>query len=263
MGNHHPRLALVTGASSGIGEAFACLLAARGCDLVVTARREDRLQALKARLESAHHCSVHVIPMDLSAPDSAEKLHQATQDLGLEVDTLINNAGYGIPQKFAETSWSDQARFIQVMAITPTRLARLYLPSMLERGDGRILNMASFSSFFPASPFLTLYSPLKHYVLAFSQSLAVETEGSGVTVTAVCPGPTETEWIDNTRTRGFVEGLPKFMVMSADEVARQGYRGMLTGKRCVVPGIGIKITVLMAKLLPASVMIWFLRRAFS
>jgi uncharacterized protein len=205
---------------------------------------------------------VLVIPMDLADPDSGAKLFEATTKLGLEIDTLINNAGYGMAGTFAENEWEDHARFIQVMAVSPTRIAHAYLQPMLKRGDGRILNMASFSSFFPGSPYLTLYAPLKHYVLALSQSLAVETEGTGVTVTAVCPGPTETDWIDSTGTRGFVEGLPSFMLKTPAEVALAGFEGMMRGKRCVIPGAGIKLSVALSRYAPAGLLLWFLKRTF-
>jgi uncharacterized protein len=258
-----PVTALVTGASSGIGESFCHLLARQNCEIVVVARREERLQALKNTLESAHQCKVHVLPMDLSDPESAVKIFAATEAIGLEIDTLVNNAGYGISDRFVETSWDDQQKFIQVMATTPSRLCHLYLPLMISRGGGRILNVGSISSFFPGSPSLTLYAALKHYILTMSQSLSVETEGSGVTVTALCPGPTETAWIDDTGNREFVDGLPAFMLLSADEVAKQGYQGMLQGKRCVVPGIGAKITLLLTKLLPSSLMLKLLRNNFA
>lgn len=258
-----PQWSLVTGASSGIGEALARVLAANGSNLVITARRVERLNRLREELESAHKREVLVVPMDLARPDSALELYEATQALGVEIDTLVNNAGYGMAGTFADIPWDEHAAFMQVMAVTPARLAHLYLRPMQKRGHGRILNMASFSSFFPGSPYLGLYAPLKHFVLAMSQAMAVETAGSGVTVTAVCPGPTETDWIEMTGTRGFVNALPGFMLMTPRDVAEIAHAGMLAGTRCVVPGVANKVAVSLARHLPPSLFLWALKRIFG
>jgi len=256
------RVALITGASSGIGESFCNLLGSKAKEIVIVARREDRLIKLKNSIEAENNCKVHIIAMDLSNPDSAEKIHSYTIEKGLQIDTLINNAGYSLTGKFIEYPWESQQKMIQVMIITAGRLIRFYLPEMIARGEGRIMNVGSFSSFFPGSPYFTLYAGIKHYILIMSQSLAIETVETGVTVTALCPGPTETEWIDNSGSREFVNSLPKSMLMTSDEVARIGYKGMLKGKRCIIPGFWAKLSVWSAKLLPSAVFLKYLKQSF-
>lgn len=260
---HEPKVALVTGASSGIGEAFCNLLASKGCELVMVARRENLLAALKAGLEASHPCRVHILAMDLSAPDAPERIFQATEALGLEVDTLINNAGYGLSGAFHERPWAEHRDYLQVMCTAPTQLIHLYLPAMVARGDGRILNVASFSAYFAGSPRLTLYAALKHYLLIMSQSLYAELNGTGVTVTALCPGGTKTDWFEKAESLDAIEGLPKFTFLSPEQVARAGYDAMVQGRIAVIPGFWAKLTVMMSRFIPTGIFLRTLVRSFA
>src|SRR6185436_6905763 len=186
----NPRdLALVTGASSGIGADLARELAQGGHDLVLVARGEDKLKALAAELEKAHSIRARVISADLAQPDAAVQL--VKQLGGTPIDVLINNAGYALYGRFAETDAADELRMIQVNIVALTQLAKLLLPGMLARKKGRILNVASTAAFQPG-PLMAVYYATKAYVLSFSEALANELQGTGVGVTALCPGPTRT-----------------------------------------------------------------------
>ncbi|MEA2565364.1 MAG: uncharacterized protein QOD49_541, partial [Actinomycetota bacterium] len=184
-------LALVTGASGGIGEELARILARHGYDLVLVARSADKLAALAERLELDHGIQVRAIAKDLARPDAAAEIHEWLAAEGLTVDVLVNNAGMGLLGKFAEIGIEGDVEMLRLNVEAPTLLTRLLLPSMLERGSGRILNLASTAGFQPG-PLMAVYYATKAYVLSFSEALANEVAGTGVTVTALCPGPTET-----------------------------------------------------------------------
>lgn len=243
-------VALVTGASSGIGEAMCRLLAAEGYELVVTARRVDRLEALKREL--AGIVPVHIVALDLGESDAPQRLFDAVSALGLHVDTLINNAGYALPGKFLDTNWDDQARLIQVLATAPAHLIHLFAPAMVARGYGRVLNVASIGAFTPASPQVTLYSALKHFVMVTTLSLRVELAGTGVSLTTLCPGPTATEWAERANMKGIFARLPRGMVLSAEKVARLGFDAMQRGDARIVTGATTKLTAALLPFLPDS-----------
>lgn len=230
------RRALVTGASAGIGEAFARELARRGNDLVLTARRADRLEALARELRDRHAVDVIVAPLDLARPDAAEALVGALAAQGLGIDVLVNNAGYGVPGHFDEQTWETHAAFIQVLMTAPTELAWRLLPGMKARGYGRILNIASLAGHVPGSAGHTLYAASKAYLIKFSQSLALECKGTGVHATAVCPGFTRSEFHDVTGSRALVSKMPAFMWMDAPTVARQGLDAADAGRAVYVNG---------------------------
>lgn len=255
-------VALVTGASSGIGAAFCRLLAHEGYDLVVVARRIERLQQLQRELEGR----ARVLPLaaDLAAPDSPANIHRAVVDAGLQVDTLINNAGYALPGTFLDTRWDDQAQLIQVLAVAPAQLIRLFAPAMVARGYGRVLNVASIAAFAPASPKMTLYAPLKHFVMTMSASLRGELQGTGVSVTTLCPGPTATEWAEVADMGATFAGLPRWSVLSAAQVAQQGYDAMMRGDSKVVTGCATRLTAALMPFIPESVALtWLARNAPS
>ncbi|MEE9263354.1 MAG: SDR family oxidoreductase, partial [Vicinamibacteria bacterium] len=180
------KTALVTGASSGIGRALAELLAKDKYDLVLVARREDRLQALQKEWSERYSIAVRVVAMDLAAHTSPPKLFDALE--GNNIDVLINNAGFASYGPFARSNTANEMEIIQVNVTTLTHLTRLFLPQMIERGQGRIMNIASTAAFVPG-PLMAVYYATKAYVLSFSEALAEELRGSGVTVTAYCPGP--------------------------------------------------------------------------
>jgi uncharacterized protein len=234
--------ALVTGASSGIGAELARLCAADGYDLILVARRADRLRDLAASLEAQHGVRVRSVPADLSDPDAP----QAVFDDAGPVDMLINNAGIGVRGPFAELEWSAQAALMQVNMSAPVHLTRLFLPEMLRRGSGRVLNVASTAAFVPG-PFMALYYASKAFLVSFSHAVANEVRGSGVTVTVLCPGVTRTEFFAAAGIED-VTLLRDGNVMSAADVAREGYQGMMAGKPEVIAGARNRLSMLGARL---------------
>ena len=244
------RVALVTGASAGIGAAFARVFAAQQFDLILVARREDRLRALGAELERAYGIRMHVFPADLAERDAPARLCDALAAANLTVDALVNNAGYGVPGSFASVPWQRHADFLQVLLVSLTELTYRLLPGMVERGYGRVINVASLAGLLPAPAGHTLYAPTKAFVIRFSEALSSEVSHRGVHVTAVCPGFTMSEFHDVTGTRAMMGGLPSWMWMDAPTVAQQGYDAAMAGRPVYVNGrVNTAISIL-ARLLP-------------
>ena len=229
-------VSLITGASAGIGAAFARELALRGHDLVLTARRADRLEALATELRDKYRCAVTVLPCDLADPATPQKLLAALDERGIKVDWLINNAGYGVPGALVDSPWETHADSLQVLLTAPTELSRRLLPGMRERGYGRIINVASLAGFLPGTSGHTLYAATKSYLTKFSQSLALENKSAGVNVCALCPGFTLSEFHDVTGTRAKMNKLPDFMWLSAEQVVRQGIDAVERGDAVHVTG---------------------------
>jgi len=232
------RTALVTGASAGIGEAFARELAHDGFDLVLVARRRERLEAVKAAIEteSQQRVKVHVLPEDLADPQAPQRIFDALARAGLQIDMLVNNAGSGIAQLFKDAPWSQHAQLIQVQVTASAHLTHLLLPAMLERGYGRIIHVGSLAGLMPGSPTSTLYPAAKSFLVKFAESLASELWGSGVHVCAVCPGFTLSEFHDVMGTRGKVSKLPDFMWQDARSVAREGIDAVMRNEIVYVAG---------------------------
>ncbi len=231
------RTALITGASAGIGRAFAIELAKDGYDLVLTARRLERLEELRDELEEAHGVTCHAVQADLADPAAPERLVERTRELGVTVDFVVNNAGFGVPGYFVRTKWADQQVFLQVMLTAVAHLTHLVLPGMVERGFGRIVNVASLAGLVPGSAGHTLYGATKSFLVKFSESLTLELGGSGVHACAVCPGFTYSEFHDVVGNRGQVSKLPGFMWMDAETVARQGIDAVERGDAVYVNGL--------------------------
>jgi short-subunit dehydrogenase len=257
------RRALITGASAGIGQAFAEEFAAHGFDLVVVARREDRLRALAATLEQRHGIRVRVIPSDLADPHASTRLCDQLASIGQPVDALVNNAGFSVPGSFVRSDWSRHAEFLQVMLVAVVELTYRLLPAMLDRGYGRIINVASLAGLLPGVAGHTLYAATKSFLIRFSESLATETAEQGVHVTAVCPGFTFTEFHDVSGTRHIVSRMPSFMWMDARTVARQSYDAVMAGHPLYVPGRVNTAIATLARLLPHRVVYAMNRRAAS
>jgi len=231
------RTVLITGASAGIGQAFAEVFAAQAWDLVVTARRRDRLDALARALGERHGARVHVVTADLADRNAGEQIAASVARAGLRIDGLVNNAGYAVPAKYRSSTWQQQADFIQVMVTAVAELTHRFLPGMVERKYGRIVNIASVLGLLPgASTGHTLYGPAKAFVVRFSQALSTEVYKHGVHVTAVCPGFTHSEFHDVSNTRDQVKGYPRPMWMDAATVARQGYDASMRGDIVYVNG---------------------------
>lgn len=249
---YHGKWALVTGASAGIGAAFARSLAAKGANLVLTARRGDRLTALAAEIEARHKVKTLIVAADLARPDAPEEIMAAIAKAGASVDILVNNAGYGLPGTFVANAWPAHRDFIEVMVTSCAHLARLVLPGMRERNWGRIIQVSSVAGLVPGSAGHTLYGAVKAFLVSFSQSLAAECEGSGVKISALCPGFTMSEFHDVTGTRGLVSQLPKYMFMEAEPVVEGAIAAVERDETVYVPGAWNKFVVGLIKVLPRS-----------
>lgn len=256
----NPRTVLITGASAGIGEAFAEVFAAEGFTLVLTARREDRLRAVAARLEARFGVQAYVVPADLSEPGAPARLWRDLEARGLVVDALVNNAGYGIPGSFIASEWPRHAALLQVMVVALAELTHRALPGMIARGYGRIINVASLAALVPAPAGHTLYAASKALIVKFSEALAAEVRASGVHVTALCPGFTRSEFHDVTGTRAKVSQLPSWLWMDAPTVARLGFDAVSAGTPVYVTGRLNRAITLLARILPQRVLVALGRR---
>ncbi|HEX5305333.1 MAG TPA: SDR family oxidoreductase [Dyella sp.] len=253
-------LSLVTGASAGIGEAFARALAGLGHDLVLVARRRDRLQGLADELQRAQGSRCHVFAVDLADPLAPQSLCAELASRGLEVDWLINNAGYGLPGTLVANPWKAHADFVQVMMTAPTELAWRLLPGMRERRYGRVINVASLAGFVPGTAGHTLYAASKAYLIKLSQSLTLENRDAGVHVSALCPGFTWSEFHDVTGTRQKMNAMPGFMWLTADEVARQGIEAVERGAVVYVPGRINRMIKAITEAMPDRLALWLSHR---
>lgn len=251
---------LITGASAGIGAAFARQLAMLGHDLVLTARRVDRLEALAGELREQHNISVTVLPNDLADPGAPQALCDALQQRGLHVNWLINNAGYGVPGSFLANDWETHADFLQVLLTAPTELAWRLLPGMRKRGYGRIINVASLAGHVPGPAGHTLYAASKAFMIKFSQSLALENREAGVNVCALCPGFTWSEFHDVTGTRDKMNQMPGFMWLGAADVVRQGIDAVERGKAVYIPGRVNRTIKTIVQLMPDRLAMWLSAR---
>lgn len=245
------RLALVTGASAGIGSAFARIYASHGFDVALTARRGERLSRLAEEIRLRFGVETLSVPADLAEAEAPGAILDHLAAHGRVVDVLVNNAGYGLPGTFAETRWEDQAAFLRVLLHAPTELAHRVLPGMVERRFGRIVNVASLAGLVPGAAGHTLYGATKSYLVRFSQSLYLENLQTGVHVTALCPGFTWSEFHDVNDTREQVsKSTPDWMWMGADEVAAAGYEAAEANRPVCVPGAPNKTIAAVAKVLP-------------
>jgi short-subunit dehydrogenase len=249
------RLCLITGASAGIGAEFARQYAAFGWDLALTARRTDRLEALAQELESAHGISAITIAEDLAKPEAVDGILAALEGKGRHVDALVNNAGYGLPGTFFNTSWEEQADFIRVLYTAPVELAHKVLPGMKTRGYGRIINVASLAGYAAGSAGHTLYGSVKAAMIKFTESLNAECAATGQTdihCTALCPGFTWSEFHDVNGTREDTNKMPKWMWMEAAPVVKAGIDAVNRGQPVVVPGGANKALATLTRILPES-----------
>jgi hypothetical protein len=241
----------VTGASGGIGLALAERFAAGGHDVVLVARNGPRLTEVGRELEDRYGIRSTVFPADLADPEAPRVLAQAVREGGLAIDFLVNNAGFGLRGAFAETDIRRELEMIQVNITALTHLTRLFLPAMLENRRGGILNVSSTAGFAPG-PGMAVYSASKAYVLSFSEALAAELEGSGVNVTALCPGSTRTRFAATAgmeSSRLFRSGN----VMEAGPVARAGYEGLMRGTPVVITGLSNRLLVQSMRVSPRRV----------
>jgi len=245
------RLCLVTGASAGIGQAFARIFASHGYDVALTARRADRLEQLAEDIRLRYGVETLAIPADLADAAASDHLLQTLSANGREVDALVNNAGYGLGGAYAATSWDDERAFLQVLLIAVCELTHKVLPGMVERRFGRIVNVASLAGLAPGMPGATLYGATKSFLVKFSESLHLETREQGVHVSALCPGYTYTEFHDVNRTREQVSRrTPDWLWLGADEVAAAGYEAVEANRVICVPGAPNKAAAALARIVP-------------
>lgn len=242
--------ALVTGASAGIGAAFARRLAADGANLILTARREDRLSGLAKELEGAHGVRCRVIAADLAEPSAPQAVVDALEAETIAVDILINNAGYGLPGNFTQNDWATHRRFLELMVNSYCQMTRAFLPGMIARDYGRIIQVASLAGLVPGSAGHTLYGPAKAFLVSFAESIAAECAGANVKSSALCPGFTYSEFHDVNHTRGLVSQLPKYMFMAAEPVVDGALSAVERGHIVYVPGAWNKFAAFMARALP-------------
>jgi hypothetical protein len=244
---------LVTGASTGIGRELALIAAAKGHSLVLVARSEGKLSELARWVREAHGARAEVVAVDLSDPESPSVLFHELAERKVEVAVLVNNAGFGSLGRVHETPLDRQLEMLRLNVLALTHLTRLFLPAMVERGRGRILNVASTAGLQPG-PWMAVYYASKAYVLSFSEALTEELRGTGVTSTALLPGPTRTEF--QTRADMAGSGLVRMGMADARAVAEAGYHGMEAGKAVVIPGIANNALSLLVRLSPR----WAVRR---
>lgn len=252
--------ALVTGASSGIGLELAKIHADNGGDLVLVARSADKLTQLKDEIEATHSVKVKVIVEDLSDPAAPKRIFNETQSAGIEIGTLINNAGFGGHGLFHERAWSADQAMMQVNMIALTELTHLYLPGMVARNQGQILNVSSTASFMPG-PLQAVYYATKAYVTSFTQAIAEEVANSGVTATALCPGAVATGFVE----AGDLDGIDLWKnAKSAESVAKCGYKAMQQGKLVAFNEGGLKFMLTwILPLLPRKVILSMSRKAME
>jgi uncharacterized protein len=245
--------ALVTGASSGIGVALAGELASRGHALILVARREDRLRELAAEIGGAHGVRVGWVAFDLTDAAERDRLPAEVAERGLVVDLLVNDAGMGTAGRFHELPIAKEIQLIRLNVEAMVALCGAFVPGMVERGSGGVLNVASVSGFMPV-PQQATYSASKAFVLTFTEALTIDLHGTGVTATALCPGPVKTEF------EGIIEGLPSSLFVEPARVAREAIDGLEQGRVSVVPGARNKVNAVSGRYAPRRVFLPLARR---
>lgn len=230
------RTALITGASAGIGRDLALVFAKNGFDLVLVARREERLKALAQEVQGKFGTTAHILALDLTDPTAPAQIEVELAARGIPVDALVNNAGYTVTGHFQLSSWQDQADLLQVMVTSVAELCHRFAPKMAERDYGRIINVSSLAGHLPGAPGGTLYAASKSFLIKMSESLSLEYIGDNVHVTALCPGFTYSEFHDVAGNRDSVSQMPDFLWMQSDDVAQQGYDAVMAGMPVYING---------------------------
>jgi short-subunit dehydrogenase len=229
------KVALVTGASAGLGVEFAEQLAGRGCDLLLVARREERLRALAQQLGAKHGARVSIFAADLSDRAAPAAIEAFAREQGLAIDHLVNNAGSAGPHLLDDRDWDAQAAFLELMMVSVAQMCHRFVPPMRERGFGRVINVASFAGRLPR-PAGANYGPAKAYLIALSEELALDLRGSGVHVSALCPGFVHTEFHETAGLMDMKNGLPGWLWYDAETVVREGLEAVERGRPVQVSG---------------------------
>lgn len=256
------KTALITGASSGIGEAFAEALAQEGSDLILVARSKDKLDALAKKLAATYGRRVEVIAADLGEPSPGARIAAAVAKLGMSVDLLLNNAGFGTAGAFHKTEPQRSAQMIALNVSAVVDLTHAFLPAMVERGSGAIVNVASVAAFQP-TPTMSVYGASKAFVLSFSEGIWAEYRRKGIKVLAVCPGPTDTPFFEATGTAGLRKTVPSPMMMTTDAVVADSLRALKAGHTVAIPGFINKALTTTPRFMPRKLMAYLSGRAMG
>lgn len=256
----HRPLALITGASSGIGEAFARALAERGYDLVIVARRAHRLRILANDVTRDYAVNVEVLPMDLSELGACDRVLAAVAGMGRSVDLLVNNAGYSIPQSFADVPWKDQQDFLMTLIVNACGLAHGVIPGMIARGEGRIIATASLAGFAPGVAGHSLYPGAKSLMMSFTQAIDAEYRDKGLRATAVSPGFVATEFAAANGTDKVMGDAPRRLFLTPDQVVRAALKANDRGQVIVVPGWYNALAAGLMRALPQGLVRWALMK---
>ena len=242
---------LITGASAGIGYEFVKLFAKEGYDLIITARNETKLEEIANEVQNKHNVKVKVLPKDLSKQNAGEEIFNKIKNDNINVDVLINNAGFGVFNNYWEIDSQDEQKMLQVNIMALAELTNLFAKDMMNSGGGKILNVASTAAFQPG-PTMAGYYASKAFVLSYSQAVDFEMRKKGVQISTLCPGPTITEFQIRARMEE-INLFKKGITMSAEEVAQIGYNGLMKGKSVIIAGTMNKISAMSSKITPSKV----------
>ena len=244
------RTVLITGASAGIGKSFSEVFFKNGFNLVLTARRAEKLEAVKAELlKSSSNQSIHIITSDLSDINAPQEIFNFCRERNIRIDALVNNAGYGNPESFEMIPWDSHAAFLRVMVTAVTELIHLFLPDMIKNQYGRIINVASLAPYIPPADRGGLYSPVKMYQIKLSQGIHYEYMDQNIFCTAVCPGLTRSEF-HIAANMPEVANTPNFLWMTSESVAEQGYQAVMSGRSIIINGWLNRFFALISKSIP-------------
>jgi short-subunit dehydrogenase len=252
--------ALITGASSGIGFEIAKCLAARGFDLVLTARNSDKLKVAAKRLSTYGEGEIDVVAADLHNPLAPQVIYDYCSNKGYKISLLVNNAGYAIASPFDQTSMEDEEKFIRVLGIAVIALSKLFIKDMLETANGKIMMISSVAAFAPPSTIQTLYGPIKTFINRFSEGLNINYNHRGITSTAVCPGYTVTNFHAASGVQEEMDRVPSFMKKEASRVAKEAVKATLKGRKVCVPSKTFKLIVFLLRVFPHSLFPLFSKR---
>lgn len=247
------KTALITGASSGIGEEFAAQLAKRGVNLILVARSQDTLKNIANGLSKTYGITTKVLAADLSDPDAARGLADRVKTAGLQVDILINNAGFGTHGPFAKQSPDQERSEVLLNALAPLETIHAFLPGMRERGHGAVINVASSAGFQP-TPFMSVYGATKAFLLHLTEGLWAEYRDQGILFTALCPGPVETNFFDASGSPTLKKAMKNTPMMSAQRCVREALKGFEAGKPVVVPGVSVKLMAQSSRFMPRALL---------
>ena len=254
---------LITGASEGIGYELVKIFAAQGRNLLLNARNDEKLQAIKSDLSARHNIKIETVAADLGLPQTSQQIFEFSKNKNMCIDTLINNAGFGEYGAFTETDFAVEKAMINLNISALTELCKLFIPDMINNGSGKIMNVASTAAFFPG-PQMAVYYASKAYVLSFSEALSAELSDYNITVTALCPGPTRSQFMKRAHmSASKLFNNPLMRMMSSEQVARYAYKALMKGKAVAVPGLTNKILTLSPRFSPKALMRFTMKKIMA